>query len=164
VIVKPCERWGKRVTGGCAFSFSYTEANASGARQIKTNRTDKKMKNAFSRIGQTCVFGVLMASAMFATSVDRVTVTLPHAVTVGTTTLPRGEYTLSAIDMGDGTEYFLMRSEHMPTVTLPAYRIDPSEASGKTQVTLQKDGDLWRLDKLFVHGSDNSGYQFIDQK
>jgi len=122
------------------------------------------MKNAFSRIGQTCVFGVLMAGAMFAASVDRVTVTLPHAVTVGATTLPSGDYTLSAIDMGDGTEYFVMRSEHGTAVTLPAYRIDAAEAAGKTQVTLQKDGDLWRLDKLFVHGDDNSGYQFLDQK
>ncbi len=122
------------------------------------------MKNAFSRIGQTCVFGVLMASAAFAGSVDRVTVTLPHAVTVGATTLPSGEYTLSAIDMGDGNEYFVMRSEHSATITLPAQKIDAAESAGKTEVTIQKDGDSWRLDKVFVHGSDNSGYQFLDQK
>jgi hypothetical protein len=122
------------------------------------------MKNAFSRIGQTCVFGVLMAGAMFAGSVNRVTVTLPHAVTVGATTLPSGEYTLSAIDMGDGNEYFVIRSGNTPAITLPAQKIDASEAAGKTQVTLQKDGDLWHLDKVFVHGSDNSGYQFLDQK
>jgi hypothetical protein len=122
------------------------------------------MKNAFSRIGQTCVFGVLMAGAMFAGSVSRVTVNLPHAVTVGAATLPSGEYTLSAIDMGDGVEYFVMRSEHGPAVTLSAQRIDASEAAGKTQITLQRDGDSWRLDRLFVHGSDNSGYQFVDQK
>lgn len=121
------------------------------------------MKNAFSRIGQTCVFGVLMASAMFAASVDRVTVTLPHAVTVGATTLPSGTYNLSAIDMGDGSEYFVMRSEHGLAVTLSAMKIDPSEAAGKTQITIQKDGDLWHLDKLFVHG-DNNAYQFFDQK
>jgi hypothetical protein len=136
----------------------------SPAARNKNNRTDKKMKNAFSRIGQTCVFGVLMAGAMFAASVNRVTVNLPHAVTVGATTLPSGEYTLSSIDMGDGVEYFVMRSEHTPALTLSAVKIDAAEAEGKTQVTIQKDGDLWRLDKLFVHGSDNSGYQFIDQK
>jgi hypothetical protein len=122
------------------------------------------MKNAFSRIGQTCVFGVLMASAAFAGSVNQVTVTLPHAVTVGATTLPSGEYTLSAIDMGDGNEYFVIRSGHSPAVTLAAQKIDASEVAGKTEVTLQKDGDLWRLDKVFVHGTDNSGYQFLDQK
>lgn len=121
------------------------------------------MKNAFSRIGQTCVFGVLMAGAMFAASVDRVTVNLPHAVTVGATTLPSGPYTLSAIDMGDGSEYFVMRSERGLAITLPAMKIDPAEAAGRTQVMLQKDGDLWRLDKLFVHGDANA-YQFFDQK
>jgi hypothetical protein len=122
------------------------------------------MKSAFSRIGQTCVFGVLLAGAMFAGSVNRVTVTLPHAVTVGATTLPSGEYTLSAIDMGDGNEYFVIRSENTPAVTLSAQRIDAAGATGKTQVTIQKDGDSWHLDKLFVHGSDNSGFQFLDQK
>jgi len=122
------------------------------------------MKNAFSRIGQTCVFGVLMAGAVFAGSVERVTVNLPHAVTVGATTLPSGEYTLSAIEMSDGNEYFVIRSEHGPAVTLPAQKIDASETADKTRVTIQKDGDLWRLDKIFVHGNDNSGYQLIDQK
>jgi hypothetical protein len=122
------------------------------------------MKNAFSRIGQTCVFGVLMAGAMFAASVERVTVTLPHAVTVGATTLPSGEYTLSAIDMGDGNDYFVIRSEHGPAVTLPAQKIDAAEITDKTRITIQKDGDLWRLDKLFVHGDENSGFQLVDQK
>ena len=74
------------------------------------------------------------------------------------------EYTLSAIDMGDGNEYFVMRSEHGPTVALSAQRIDAAEAAGRTEVTIQKDGDSWHLDKVFVHGSDNSGYQFLDQK
>lgn len=122
------------------------------------------MKNAFSRIGQTCVFGVLMAGAMFAGSVERVTVTLPHAVTVGATTLPSGEYTLSAIEMGDGNDYFVIRSGNGPAVTLPAQKIDAAEIADKSQFTLQKDGDLWRLDKLFVHGNDNTGYRLIDQK
>ena len=121
------------------------------------------MKNAFSRIGQTCVFGVLMASAMFAASVDRVTVTLPHAVTVGATTLPSGNIICRQSTWAMEAEYFVMRSEHGLAVTLSAMKIDPSEAAGKTQITIQKDGDLWHLDKLFVHG-DNNAYQFFDQK
>lgn len=120
------------------------------------------MKNAFSRIGQTCAFGVLMAGAMLAGSIDRVTVNLPHAVTVGATTLPSGEYTLSTVDMSDGNEYFVMRSGNGAAVALAAQKIDATEAGGKTQVTFQRDGDSWHLDKLFVAGNSN-GYQFIGQ-
>jgi len=121
------------------------------------------MKNAFSRIGQTCVFGVLMAGAMLAGSIDRVTITLPQAVTVGSTMLPSGEYTLSPVDMGDGNEYFVIRSEHGAAISLTARKIDAEETDGKAQVTLQKDGDSWHLDKLFVPGS-SVGYQFVDRK
>jgi hypothetical protein len=121
------------------------------------------MKNAFSRIGQTCAFGVLMAGAMLAGSIDPVTVTLPHAVTVGSTTLPEGQYTLSAIDMNDGNEYFVMRSAHGPAIALSAQRIDGQDKASKTQVTLEKDGDSWRLGKLFIQGN-NNGFQFFDQK
>jgi hypothetical protein len=117
------------------------------------------MKNAFSRIGQTCVFGVLMAGAMLAASIGRVTVTLPQAVAVGSTTLPSGEYTLSPVDMSDDNEYFVIRSEHGPAISLTARKIDAQETGGKTEVTLQKEGDTWHLDKLFVLGS-SVGYQF----
>lgn len=121
------------------------------------------MKNAFSRIGQTCAFGVLVAGAMLAGSIDRVRITLPQAVTVGSTTLPSGDYTLSPVEMGDGNEYFVIRSEHGTAISLTAQKIDVEETGGKAQVTLQKEGDSWHLDKLFVPGS-SVGYQFVDRK
>jgi hypothetical protein len=121
------------------------------------------MKNAFARIGQTCAFGLVVAGAMLAGSISPVTVNLPHDVTVGSTTLPSGQYTITSIDMRDGNEYFVVRPEHGAAVTLPAYKIDARDVANKTEVTLQKDGSAWRLDKIFVQGDANA-YQFEDQK
>ena len=124
------------------------------------------MKNAFSRIGRTCahlaVAGGLVAGAMFAGAVNEVSVTLPHAVTVGSTTLPSGQYTILSVDMSDGDEYFVVRSANGPVVAgLQAQRTDPAGRSG-TQVVLSKDGDTWHFDKMFVDSG--AGYQFINQK
>jgi hypothetical protein len=123
------------------------------------------MKNAFSRIGRTCaqvaMAGGLMAGVMLAGEVNPVTVTLPHAVTVGSTTLPSGDYTISSVDMADG-ELFVVRSANNPTVSLLAEKIG-SPDQNKTEVVFTKDGDNWRFDKLFLQG-DETGYQFINVK
>jgi hypothetical protein len=126
------------------------------------------MKNAFVRFGRTCVSVVavsgLAAVALLAGQVSRVTVTLPHAVTVGSTTLPSGEYTISSVDMSDRDEYFIVRGDHTPTVTLTAHKIDSApDLSGKTAVVFSQDGDQWHFDKLFVKG-DDTGYQFLNAK
>jgi hypothetical protein len=72
------------------------------------------MKNAFSRIGRRCArlagAGGLLTGALLAGPLGPVTVLLPRAVTVGSTTLPSGQYTISGMNMsGGGEEYFLMR-------------------------------------------------------
>ena len=130
------------------------------------------MKNAFSRMGQTCastilkgaIAGVVATGALLAGSISPVKVTLPEAVTVGATILPGGEYTISSVDLNDGNSWFVVRSEHGQTITtLHAQRINPIASEDKTRVTLAKDGNAWHLDKLFIRG-DESGYQFTDQK
>ena len=126
------------------------------------------MKNAFSRIGRTCarvaaiggLMGGLMASGLFAAR--EVTVTIPHDVTVGSTTLPGGEYTISDTHMPSGDEVFLIRSASGKAVTLQASKIDSNDQS-KTEVVFTKDGDTWRFDKMFVQGEE-SGYQFVNVK
>jgi hypothetical protein len=117
------------------------------------------MKKAFALIGQTCAFGLLIAGSMLAGMVNPVTVTLPHDVTVGSTLLPSGQYTISSVDMSDGNEFFVVRNAQGAAITLPAYKIDARDLPNKTRVTIQKDGNTWRLDKLFVAG-DATGYQF----
>jgi hypothetical protein len=125
------------------------------------------MKNAFARFGRICVSVVvgtgLAAVGLMAGSVNRVTVTLPHPVTVGSTTLPQGTYSISSLDMSDGSEYFIVRGDHTPSVTLQAQKIDADDQSDKTQVILTQDGSEWRFDKLFVEGV-GTGYQFVNLK
>lgn len=69
------------------------------------------MKNAFSRIGYTCVFGFAIAGAMLAAPIHSVNLTLPHAVTVGSATLPEGPVTVSTVEMNDGNGYLVVRTE-----------------------------------------------------
>jgi hypothetical protein len=119
------------------------------------------MNNAFSRMGRTCASmlfgGALMAGAMFAATPNVITVNLPHSVTVGSATLPAGQYTLTAVEMSDGSDYFVVRGAGAPVVTLQSQKIDSAEK--KTQVIFSKDGDNWRFDRLFVEG-DTNGYEF----
>src|SRR4051812_3057562 len=127
------------------------------------------MKNAFVRFGRTCVSGVtalvigggLMAGALMAAQQNRITVTLPHSVTIGATTLPSGTYTISTVEMAN-EDLFIVRGENPPLVTLHAVRIDP-DPSGKTQLEFTQDGAAWHFDKMFVAG-DGTGYQFVDTK
>ena len=127
------------------------------------------MKNAFMRFGRTCVSGLasvvigggLLAGGLLASDGNRIDLTLPHAVTIGSTTLPSGNYTVSTLDMGEG-EYFVVRGQGTPTVTLRAVKID-AEASDKTRFIFSQDGDTWHFEKLFVQG-DDAGYQFVNVK
>jgi hypothetical protein len=127
------------------------------------------MKNAFMRFGRTCVSGLtavvmgsgLLAGGLLASQPNRVNVTLPHAVTVGSVTLPSGTYSISSLEMSD-CEYFVIRGEGTPAVTVPAMKID-SEQNDKTQVIFTQDGGVWHFDKLFIRG-DDTGYQFVNIK
>jgi hypothetical protein len=101
-----------------------------------------------------------MAGAMLANQVNEVTVTLPHAVTVGSTTLPAGQYVIGNFEMG-GEEFFVVRGDHTPAVTLRSER-EPAETD-KTEVVLSKDGDQWHFDKLTIAG-EGEAFQFVNVK
>lgn len=100
-----------------------------------------------------------MAGAMFAASANNIVVSLPHAVEVGATTLPSGQYTITPVQMTDGNQYFVVRGEKTPTVTLQAQRIDAAN-DAQTRIVFSKDGDTWHFGKLFVDG-DSSAYEFV---
>ncbi len=118
------------------------------------------MTNAFSRMGRMCasvMFGAaLLAGSLFAG--ETINVNLPHAVTVGSTTLPSGQYTLTTLEMNDGNEYFVVRGQNTPTLTIQAQRID-ADQTDKTRVVFSTDGDTWRFDKLYIEG-DGTAYEF----
>ena len=100
-----------------------------------------------------------MACALFAASPNTVTVTLPHAVMVGSTKLPSGQYTISGLEMSDGNEYFVVRGATTAAVTLQAQRIEATEGS-TTQVVFSKDGESWHFEKLSLEG-DGTAYEFV---
>jgi hypothetical protein len=122
------------------------------------------MNIAFLRAGSKCVSliagGVLMAGLTFAAPLNPISVTLPHAVTVGATVLPAGHYTMSSIEMG-GESLFVVRGDNNETVTLRGARVEDN--SDKTEVTLTTDGDSWHFDKLTVAG-ESEAFQFSGSK
>jgi hypothetical protein len=121
-----------------------------------------EMKNAFSRMGRSCASvlagGVLMAGAMLAASpLNPITLTLAQPVSVGSVTLPAGQYVMTSYEMG-GDEFFVVRGEKTQPVTLLATRTE--DASDKTEVTLAKDGDKWHFSKLTVAG-EGTAFEFL---
>jgi hypothetical protein len=101
-----------------------------------------------------------MAGALLAGNVNEISVTLPYAVTVGSTNLPSGHYTLSSFEMG-GEEYFVVRSDRGAAVaTLQSQPIDNDSDGTQTKIVLSKDGEVWHFDKLELQGMGGS-YQFL---
>jgi hypothetical protein len=114
------------------------------------------MNSLFSRMA---IGGILAAGAMFAASMNDLTVTLPHAVTVGSATLPSGTYTISPVETRDGGEFFVVRGNGTSPIVLQAMKTDCAEPAAKTQVTLTESGDTWRLDKLSIQG-ESTAFEF----
>src|SRR5258708_33741958 len=113
------------------------------------------MNSFFSRIA---ISGILAAGAMFGASLNELKVTLPHGVTGGPTTLPSGTYTISPLETGDGTEYFVVRGSGISPVVLPAQKTE-GEAASKTAVTFSESGDTWHFEKLSIEG-EKTAYEF----
>jgi hypothetical protein len=104
--------------------------------------------------------GGLMASALLAGIGNEVSVALPHAVTVGSATLPAGNYKLTEFAMG-GKEYFVVRGEHGAVAALPA--VLTGEDASKTEVVFSKDGETWRFERLAI-AEDGTVYSFANTK
>jgi hypothetical protein len=113
------------------------------------------MKKTFSLL---LAGGLLAAGSTFAALVNEVTVTLPHAVTVGSTTLPVGTYTMSPMETSDGTGFFVVRGAGMSPVLIPVQKVE-GETATKTAVTVSETGDTWRMEKLSVEGA-TTAYEF----
>ena len=119
------------------------------------------------RFGRTCASVVigsgLLAGGLFAYNNEQITIDLPHAVTVGSVTLPSGHYTISGVEMNAGQEYFVVRGENTPVVTLQAQKIEENTSADRTHIDFLQDGSSWHFDKLIVAG-EGTGYQFLNAK
>ena len=103
---------------------------------------------------------MLMAGAMTmnlasAETRDLASVDLPHAVVVGSTTLPSGHYTISET----GDDAFLIHSDNGVSAVVLGQRFDASSEADKTHVVLSGDDNALHLDKLFI-GGESTGYEF----
>ena len=106
---------------------------------------------------------VCLAASATAQMVDIVKVTLPHGATVGTITLPAGEYTIRDLtDGGSSSSVLQIQPEKGKAITAVVMRI--SEPNNKradhTQVVLQHSGDTYQMDKIWLEGRDY-GYELL---
>ncbi len=123
------------------------------------------MKNALQRFGYTCVAamiaagitGTVLVQNMQAQPLNLISVTLPQDVTIGSSVLPAGNYTIQDIDPASGNHLFVFRGENK-TVVVPGATVESLE-SAKTAVVLTRTGSAARLDKLVIEGS-SIGYDF----
>jgi len=107
------------------------------------------MNKLFTRIMTT---GIVAAGAVLAAPVSDITITLPYAVTAGSTVLPGGTYTFSPMETKDGSEYFVVRGGNIEPMILPTQKSEDKTEATKSEVTLTKDGDTWHLGKLSIKG------------
>jgi hypothetical protein len=115
------------------------------------------MKNAFLRIGYTCVSllaagGLMTASAAMR---DVATVNLSQPVMVGSATLPGGHYTVT----DEGNNVFLIHSDNGHSALTYGRLVEESKEAPKTEVILKNDGEGLRLDQLVFEG-ETTGVEF----
>ncbi len=113
------------------------------------------IKKIFTR---TIMIGAF-TSLLLADNTSEVSVRLPHEVVVGSVTLPAGNYTITALEMGS-QQYFRVRGERM-SAFVPA-EISNTDAAVKTEVIFSNHNDAWRFEKLSIAGS--GSYQLLDEK
>jgi len=104
--------------------------------------------------------GGLMAGALLAGIGNEISVALPHAVTVGSATLPAGNYKLTEFTM-NGKDYFAVRGENGAVAALPA--VLTGEDASRTEVVFSKDGETWRFNRLAI-AEDGTVYSFPNLK
>ena len=107
-------------------------------------------------------FIAVVAAFPAAAQSNDLNVKLPYTVTVGAKTLPPGEYSIHTVETGIDSRILLFESDAGVTVAVPAMRITRaySERHGKTEVVLERHGDTYRLDKVWIQDQ-LSGYRFL---
>jgi hypothetical protein len=106
----------------------------------------------------TIAAGILAVGSLFAATVNDVKVTLTHPATVGSTTLPSGNYTLSPMETSDGAGFFVVRGNNVAPVVIPVQKVVGATAP-KTELTITETGNDWRIEKLSIEG-ESTAYAF----
>src|SRR5882757_2647243 len=93
--------------------------------RAKRKTSAAKLKRRYKTMSATKSIGTKIVTAMIATGLavtaafagSTVTVTLPESVTVGSTTLSGGQYTVSEFAMSGGRTLFVFRSDKGETAS-----------------------------------------------
>ena len=120
------------------------------------------LKNIGSKLAAAVVATGLIAGTAFGAG-SVITVNLPDAVNVGSTTLASGQYTITEYSVSSGRSLFVFRSDKGDTATVMGSRTADAPEAQKTAIVLSNEGGSLHLDKLFVEG-DQTGIQFADTK
>ena len=98
-------------------------------------------------------FGAGIASAQ---DVQTVSVKFPFAVTVGSKTLPAGQYTISPLDNSGEAPIFLVRGSNGSAVAFAAARFNtPKHPLLKDDVVIEVTGDKHILSQVRLQASDS---------
>jgi len=112
------------------------------------------------KIFSVAIAAGLAAGAAFAASASTVvSITLPEAVTLGSTTLPAGQYQVTE----DAGNMFVFRSNNGEVAATLATKSVEAAPDQKTEVVLTHEGGALHVDKIFIAG-ENAGYQFPESK
>ncbi len=109
-------------------------------------------------------FAVLLGVCGAASAQDPLELVKFHsstAIMVAGTELPAGDDTIQAIGASDGNVVLLVRSEFGPQAFVLTNRLNGAahHGNGDAQVTLQRRGNVYRLDRIWL--SDLIGYQVL---
>ena len=121
------------------------------------------LKSLATKLTIAVVATGLVAGAAFASAGSTVTVNLPEAVTVGSTSLASGQYTITEYSISSGRSLFVFRSDKGDTASVVGSKTADASDDQKTSVVLSKEGGTLHVDKMFIAG-DASGYQFAESR
>ena len=104
-----------------------------------------------------CLLSVLAVG--FAQSLD-LKVTFQHPVSVGSVTLPAGDYTIRELKASSSTPVLVFRSADGTSVSALASIVSEPNRETTDQVILRQVGDSYQLERIWLAGQ-NIGYEFM---
>lgn len=97
------------------------------------------------------VLGLGLATFSASAATLDIRVNLPYEASVGSVTLPAGEYSIQTMNT-NGASALLFRTADGGSVAIATAQAIANNSSGQTRVELQKVGDKYQIDKIFVEG------------
>jgi hypothetical protein len=99
-----------------------------------------------------CLASVIGVGPATAQTRNRIKLTLPYAVTVGTVTLPAGDCTITDIKDNGHETFFLIRSDAGPAVDVMMERTGESDEATSSAVQLRHVGSSYELGGIRIDG------------